>query len=80
MGSPSSSTSTTEPNPRSSRHAEDDPQDWETLEQELHAAGVSPAETEAGARRLLAKARGHQLAEARKQLGLAQRDIAAAMA
>ena len=55
------------------------PQDWETLEQELHAAGVSPAEIEAGARRLLAKARGHQLAEARKQLGLAQRDIAASM-
>ena len=24
------------------------PQDWETLEQELHAAGVSPAEIEAG--------------------------------
>ena len=64
---------------RSSRHAEEDPQDWETLEQELHAAGVSSAEIEAGARRLLAEARGHQLAEARKQLGLAQRDIAAAM-
>src|SRR5258708_22626343 len=56
------------------------PQDWETLEQELHAAGVSEAEIEAGARRLLAEARGHQLAEARKQLGLAQRDIAAVMA
>jgi ribosome-binding protein aMBF1 (putative translation factor) len=55
-------------------------QDWETLEQELHAAGVSPAEIEAGARRLLAEARGQQLAEARKQLGLAQRDIAAVMA
>jgi hypothetical protein len=55
------------------------PQDWETLEQELHAAGVSLAEIEAGARRLLAEARGHQLAEARKQVGLAQRDIAAAM-
>ena len=55
------------------------PRDWETLEQELHAAGVSPAEIEAGARGLLAEARGHQLAEARKQLGLAQRDIAAAM-
>jgi hypothetical protein len=34
--------------------------DWETLERELHAAGVSPAEIEAGARRLLAQARGHQ--------------------
>jgi hypothetical protein len=42
------------------------PQDWETLERELHAAGVSEAEIEAGARRLLAEARGHQLAEARK--------------
>jgi transcriptional regulator with XRE-family HTH domain len=46
---------------------------------ELHAAGVSPAEIQAGARELLAQARGHQLAEARKQLGLAQRDIAVAM-
>lgn len=34
------------------------PQDWETLERELHAAGVSPAEIEAGACRLLAQARG----------------------
>ena len=33
------------------------PQDWETLERELHAAGVSQAEIEAGARRLLAEAR-----------------------
>ena len=55
------------------------PQDWESLEQELHAAGVSPDEIEPGARMLLAQARGHQLAEARKQLGLGQRDIAAAM-
>ena len=55
------------------------PQDWETLEGELHAAGVSAEEIEAGARELLAQARGHQLAEARKQLGLAQRDIAIAM-
>jgi ribosome-binding protein aMBF1 (putative translation factor) len=55
------------------------PQDWETLEGELHAAGVSAEEIEAGARELLAQARGHQLAEARKQLGLAQRDIATAM-
>ena len=43
------------------------PQDRETLERELHAAGVSPAEIEAGACRLLAQARGHQLAEACKQ-------------
>jgi DNA-binding XRE family transcriptional regulator len=55
------------------------PQEWETLEGELHAAGVSPEEIEAGARMLLAQARGHQLAQARKQLSLAQRDIAATM-
>src|SRR5260370_4659223 len=55
------------------------PLDWEGLERELHAAGVSPAEIDAGARRLLAQARGHQLAETRKQLGLAQKQIAAAM-
>lgn len=55
------------------------PQDWETLEQELHAAGVSPEEIQAGAQALLAQARGHQLAQTRKQLGLAQRDIAATM-
>ena len=52
------------------------PQDWESLERELHAAGVSPEEIEAGARRLLAESRGHQLADARKQLGLTQKDIA----
>ena len=50
-----------------------------TSERELHAAGVSPEEIEAGARQLLAKARGHQLAETRKQLGLGQKQIAAAM-
>jgi hypothetical protein len=55
------------------------PQDWETLEQELYAAGVDPAEVQAGARRLLAEARGHQLAEARKGLDLTQRDVADAM-
>ena len=55
------------------------PLDWEDLERELHAAGVSPEEVEAGARRLLAQARGHQLAETRKQLGLAQKDIAVAL-
>ncbi|MGO8959071.1 MAG: helix-turn-helix domain-containing protein [Streptosporangiaceae bacterium] len=55
------------------------PQEWETLERELRAAGVSPEEIEAGARALLAQTRGHQLAEARKQLSLAQRDIAATM-
>ena len=55
------------------------PLDWEDLERELHAAGVSPEEIEAGARQLLAQARGHQLAETRKQLGLGQKQIAAAM-
>jgi transcriptional regulator with XRE-family HTH domain len=49
------------------------PLDWEDLERELHAAGVSPEEIEAGARRLLAQARGHQLAETRKQLALGQK-------
>jgi hypothetical protein len=39
------------------------PQDWETIERELHAAGVSPGEIEAGAHKLLALARRHQLAE-----------------
>lgn len=54
-------------------------QDWEDLEREPHAAGVSPKEIEAGARTLLAQARGHQPAESRKQNGLAKRDIAASM-
>lgn len=56
------------------------PQDWEDLEQQLYDAGVDPAEVAAGARRLLAEARGHQLAEARKLYGLTQRDIATRMA
>ena len=55
------------------------PQDWEPLEAELHAAGVTAEEIQAGARRLLAENRGHQLAETRRQLGLAQKDIAAAL-
>lgn len=55
------------------------PLDWEDLERELHAAGVSPDEIETGARELLARARGHQLAESRKHLGLGQKQIAAAM-
>lgn|SRR5574341_224168 len=55
------------------------PLDWEPLEQALYAAGADPAEVEAGARKLLAEARGHQLAEARKQLGLTQREVADAM-
>jgi len=56
-----------------------EPVDWEDLEHDLHAAGVSPDEIQAGARQLLAQARGHQLAEARKQLGIGQKDIAATM-
>ena len=55
------------------------PKDWEPLEEELHAAGVTAEEIQAGARRLLAENRGHQLAETRRQLGLAQKDIAAAL-
>ena len=39
------------------------PLDWENLERELHAAGVSPKVIEAGARQMLARTRGHQLAE-----------------
>ena len=35
------------------------PLDWEDLERELHAAGVSPGEIEVGARQLLAQARGY---------------------
>src|SRR5216684_1236000 len=53
------------------------PQDWADLERELHAAGVSAEEIEAGARKLLATARGNQLADARRQMGLIQKDIAA---
>ena len=34
------------------------PLDWEDPERELHAAGVSPGEIEAGARRLLARPAG----------------------
>jgi hypothetical protein len=55
------------------------PLDWEDLERELHAAGVSAEEIETGARQLLAQARGHQLAETSKQLGLGQKQIADAM-
>ena len=55
------------------------PQDWEDLERDLHAAGVTPEEIEAGARELLAQARGHQLAQTRKHLGIGQKEIAAAM-
>lgn len=55
------------------------PRDWESLEQELYAAGADPAEVAAGGRRLRAQARGHRLAEARNQRGLAQKEIAASM-
>lgn len=51
--------------------------DREELERNLHAAGVSPDEIKSGARALLAQARGHQLAEAREQVGIVQRHIAA---
>ncbi|GGK70886.1 hypothetical protein Sme01_27270 [Sphaerisporangium melleum] len=55
------------------------PRDWSDLEQELHEAGVSPSVIEEGAKKLLAEARGHQLAEARRQLGLRQKDVATIM-
>ncbi|GAA0442268.1 hypothetical protein Acor_05450 [Acrocarpospora corrugata] len=55
------------------------PGDWADLERELHEAGVSPSVIDEGARRLLAEARGHQLAEARKHLGLGQKDVATTM-
>ena len=48
------------------------PQDWDSLERELHAAGASRREIEA-------ERRGHQLAQARKQLGLTQKCIAATL-
>ena len=54
-----------------------EPRDWEELERELHAAGVSAADTESGARKMLALARGTQLAHARKGMGVTQREIAA---
>jgi predicted XRE-type DNA-binding protein len=44
-----------------------------------NAAGVTPEEVDAGARRLLAQTCGHQLAEALKQSGLGQKAIAPAM-
>lgn len=55
------------------------PQSWEALEEQLYAAGADPAAVQAGTRRLLAEARGRQLAEARKSYGLAQREVAARM-
>jgi DNA-binding XRE family transcriptional regulator len=55
------------------------PQDWEVLEEQLYAAGVDREEVQAGARRLLAEARGYQLAETRKQNSMTQKDIAARM-
>ncbi|MEE2051994.1 transcriptional regulator [Nocardiopsis tropica] len=55
------------------------PEDWESLEQELYSAGVSPEEIEEGTRLLLAEARGHQLALTRKRHELTQREIAEAM-
>jgi DNA-binding XRE family transcriptional regulator len=53
--------------------------DWEELERGLRMAGVSPEEIEAGARQFLATARGNQLAEARRQVDLTQREVAAAL-
>jgi hypothetical protein len=47
------------------------PQDWETLERQLYAAGVDPADVKAGARRLLVEARKHH--------SLARKDVASRM-
>jgi DNA-binding XRE family transcriptional regulator len=78
--SPSSCTWTTPQKKRNSPSClSAPPLDWEDLERELHAAGVSREEIDAGGRRLLAQARGHQLAETRKQFGLGQKQIAAAI-
>jgi DNA-binding XRE family transcriptional regulator len=54
-----------------------EPRDWEELERELHAAGVSADEIESGARKMLALARGTQLGDARKEMGVTQKEIAA---
>jgi ribosome-binding protein aMBF1 (putative translation factor) len=53
--------------------------DWQDLERELHDAGVQPEEIEAGARRMLARTRAHQLADTRRRMGLGQRKVATAM-
>jgi hypothetical protein len=53
--------------------------DWDVLEQEMYAAGVKPSQVEAGPRRRLAEARGHQLAEERRQAGLGRRDVVGRM-
>jgi hypothetical protein len=45
------------------------PLEWEDLERELHAAGVSPEEIADGARELLARAREYQLAQTRERDG-----------
>jgi len=54
------------------------PQDWEILERELHDAGVSPAEVEAGARQLLAEAADTGSPRHASMPGT-QKDLAAAM-
>ena len=55
------------------------PLDWEDLERELQAAGVSPEQIEADARRTLAQTRGRQLTQTRKQPSPGQKQITAAM-
>lgn len=55
------------------------PRDWEELERELYAAGVCAEEIETGARKMLAAARGYQLADARRQTGLTQKQVAGAL-
>lgn len=52
------------------------PLGWEDLERELCVVGVSPEEIETGAREMLARARGYQLAESRKHLRPGWKEIA----
>jgi DNA-binding XRE family transcriptional regulator len=54
------------------------PQDWETLERDC-TRPASPRRDRGPHTRTARPARGHQLAQARKQLGLTQRGIASAM-
>jgi DNA-binding XRE family transcriptional regulator len=51
---------------------------WDDVKREVFDA-EDLDEIEAGARRMVAEARAHRLAEMRKQLGLTQSDVAARM-
>ena len=77
--SPGSCTSATPLKTRSEEYAEARPAGLGSPSAGTSRGRRLPGEIEAGAGELLALARGHQLAGARKQLGLAQRGIASAM-